>query len=346
MTDQTTQAPTHGSAQRSTFNIHALKLKPFNPAFWLANPHIQTILPRFVPIEEPAYQRELLPDSTGETLVAYDFVYANGAPNLDKPLATMFHGLEGSSDSAYAKAFVLGAQRHGWDAVIVHFRGCGGVENTAYKDYHAGDTHEAQFVLTQLKQRYAHVFAAGVSLGGNMLARYMGETGDAALCDAAVVISAPVDLFSAAVKMHRGVAKRVYTPYLLKPLVAKALKKTTDPMTRNKLQKLHFIDGFDDIYTAPRNGFADAADYYRQSSALPVLQDISKPSLLIQAKDDPFVGIRATVDDISDAVRLLYSKHGGHVGFIDWQDGKFSLDWLPNTVMQFFMAVYAAQINH
>ena len=329
----------------SFFNIHALKLKPFTPAFWLANPHVQTILPRFVPIKLPAYQRELLPDSTGETLVAYDFVYPNGAPNPDKPLAMMFHGLEGGSDSPYAKAFVLGAQRHGWDAVIVHFRGCGGVENTAYRDYHAGDTREAQFVFAQLKQRYAQVFAAGVSLGGNMLARYMGETGDDALCDAAVVISAPVDLTSAAVKMHHGVAKQVYTPYLLKPLVAKALNKTTDPATRHKLKHLRFIDGFDDIYTAPRNGFADAADYYRQSSALPVLKNITQPMLLIQAKDDPFVGIRATTNEVSNAVRLLYSKHGGHVGFIDWQQGAFDLTWLPNTTMQFFQAVHQAKLD-
>lgn len=330
----------HSTQIQPNLDPHTLKLKPFNPVFWLANPHIQTILPRFIPLAKPAYHRELLSDSTSQTLVAYDFIYANGTPNPEKPLAVMFHGLEGDSDSPYAKAFALGVQRQGWDAVIVHFRGCGGVKNTAEPDYHAGDTREAQFVLEQLKKRYATVFAAGVSLGGNMLARYMGEKRDSALCDAAVVISAPVDLASAAVEMHSGVARRVYTPYLLKPLVAKALQKTSDPDIQRKLKQLRFIDGFDDLYTAPRHGFADAADYYHQSSALPVLQAITKPTLLIQAIDDPFVGIRATADDVSDAVRLLYSKHGGHVGFIDWQDGNFNLDWLPHTAMQFFKAVY------
>ena len=142
-----------------------------------------------------------------------------------------------------------------------------------------------------------------------MLARYMGEQGDAAACEAAVVISAPVDLTTSAKAMHRFVAKRVYTPYLLNPLLQKAFKKVDEPALVDALKNIKMIDEFDELYTAPRHGFGTGANYYIQASALPVLKNITKPTLIITAKDDPFLGILATQADVSPCVRLLYSQH-------------------------------------
>ncbi|MFW2178288.1 MULTISPECIES: YheT family hydrolase [unclassified Moraxella] len=325
--------------------LHQLPLKPFRTPFFLSNPHVQTILPKFIKLTKPNYQRHLHADRTGTTQVAYDFVFANadGSPNTDKPLAMMFHGLEGSSDSHYAVAFASHAKNLGLDAVIVHYRGCGGVTNTAELDYNAGDTAEAQHVFTWLKQHYGyqHILASGVSLGGNMLARYMGEQGDNALCDGAVVISAPVDLTTSAKAMHRFVAKRVYTPYLLNPLLAKAFAKIEDPELVNALKNIKTIDQFDELYTAPRHGYGTGADYYVKASALPVLKNITKPTLIITAKDDPFLGIIASQADVSPSVRLLYSEHGGHVGFVSLQrrqawGEKLHVNWLPQTTFKFF----------
>lgn len=323
-------------------NIHQLPLTPFRTPFFLANPHVQTILPKFIKLPKPNYQRHLHSDRTGTTQVAYDFVFANtdNQPNLDKPLAVMFHGLEGSSDSHYAIAFAHQAHRLGYDAVIVHFRGCGGVDNTSELDYNAGDTAEAVHMFNLLKTQYGYsrIVASGVSLGANMLARYMGEQGDAAACEAAVVISAPVDLTTSAKAMHRFVAKRVYTPYLLNPLLQKALKKVDEPALVDALKNIKMIDEFDELYTAPRHGFGTGANYYIQASALPVLKNITKPTLIITAKDDPFLGILATQADVSPCVRLLYSQHGGHVGFVQLQNKKLNVNWLPSTSFKFFQA--------
>lgn len=319
-----------------TKTLHQLPLTPFRTPFFLSNPHVQTIIPKFVKQSSPDYQRELYPDSTGMTQVGYDFVYAGKTPSYDKPLAVMFHGLEGSSESHYAIAFANYAKAHGWDAVIVHYRGCGGVPNTAFPDYNAGDTVEAHHVFTILKQRYTTILATGVSLGGNMLARYMGEKRDSALCDGAVVVSAPVDLHTSALAMHRFVARRVYTPYLLKPLLIKAFAKIEDPDLIHALKNIKTIDQFDELYTGPRHGYGTAIGYYEQASALPVLDKISKPTLLITAKDDPFLGTLATPKDCSSAVRLLYSQHGGHVGFVQLRNRQLNLDWLPTTTFKFF----------
>lgn len=318
--------------------LHQLPLTPFRTPFFLANPHIQTILPKFIRLPKPNYQRELHPDRTNTTQVAYDFVFASDKPNPEQPLAVMFHGLEGSSNSHYAIAFAHHAKSHGMDAVIVHFRGCGGVENTAELDYNAGDTDEVAHIFDWLKQHYGYqkILASGVSLGGNLLARYMGEQGDNADCECAVVISAPVDLTTSAKAMHRFVAKRVYTPYLLKPLLAKAFGKIDDPELLNALKNIQTIDQFDDLYTAPRHGYGTGENYYRSASALPVLKDISKPTLIITAKDDPFLGMIATSADVSPNVRLLYSEHGGHVGFVRLKGKKLDIDWLPETTFGFF----------
>ena len=98
------------------------------------------------------------------------------------------------------------------------------------------------------------------------------------------------------------------------------------------------IDEFDELYTAPRHGFGTGANYYIQASALPVLKNITKPTLIITAKDDPFLGILATQADVSPCVRLLYSQHGGHVGFVQLQNKKLNVNWLPNTSFKFFQA--------
>lgn len=326
-------------------NLQQLSLPPFHTPFIFANPHVQTILPKFIKQPQPNYQRQFFPDSTGKTKVAYDFIYVNHKPNLTKPLAVMFHGLEGSSDSHYAKAFANYAQQYGWDAVIVHYRGCGGVKNTADVDYNAGDVAEIQHMLSNLTQIYPTTLAVGVSLGGNMLAKYMAEAGESPLCQGAVIISAPVDLATSAQAMHKPIARRIYTPYLLKPLLKKAIDKIDDKEILVLLKQSKTLDVFDDLYTAPRHGYGTAENYYRQASALPMLKQIRKPTLMISAKDDPFLGTVATVNDISSAVRLLYSEHGGHVGFMRQQGKKLDLTWLPETSFRFFEWVLSQQQN-
>ena len=325
-------------------------ITPFVPPWLLKNTHLQTILPKFLPQKTPNYDRKLVKDSQGDTYVAYDFVHAC---HSDKTrLVVMFCGLEGSSQSHYAKAFANYANKLGVDAVIVHYRGCGGVENCSPYDYHAGDTAEIHHVLTQLNKTYPVLMAVGVSLGGNMLAKYLGDYGDKALCQKAVVVSAPLDLPSSSKALHRFVARQIYVRYLLSSLKQKAYQKTDD----KRFYQMTTLDEFDHCYTAPRNGFVSGSDYYEQSSALPTLKNITRPTLIIASCDDPFLGNFAATCDVADCVQLLYSKHGGHVGFLGQHQGGLKailtngilkkgvlkpqnlwhLDWLPKTEFAFF----------
>ncbi|WP_296404462.1 alpha/beta fold hydrolase [Psychrobacter sp.] len=320
--------------------------QPFNPPFWLTNPHIQTILPKFFAPKTPNYRREIYRDSLSESDVAYDFYDAKPLTDesnqpQDTPLVVLFHGMEGSSDSHYARALAHHIHAQGWHFVVAHFRSCGGIPASGRTFYNAGDTAEVHHMLQTLSQKYAHIYAVGVSLGGNALAKYMGKYGDEALCHAAVAISAPVDMSSAAMNMQRFLGQKIYTPYLLNPIIRKALANEISKDEIKAIKSVAKISDFDHIFTAPRHGYRSNNDYYRRSSALPYLIDVTKPLLLISAMDDPFIGFTATDNDVSDFVTLINTDHGGHIGYLRYlaDQRSFDINWIPETSSAYFKFV-------
>ncbi len=348
MTSNITNTSLNNTASNMPKNFHPA---PFNPPFWMANPHIQCIVSKLVAKKAPTYRRELVMDSFNESEVAYDFYDSkkHDSKKQDKdedgkyrtPIVVLFHGLEGGSDSHYASTLAHQIHAHNWHFVVPHYRSCGGVPVKGEVFYNAGDTAEIHHVLGKLSQDYATVYAVGVSIGGNMLAKYMGEYADNAICQRAVVVSAPVDLSSGAIAMLTPVSKRLYTPYLLNPLLKKALETNLPKEELEAIKTSKTLYDFDAIFTAPRHGYRSANDYYRSASALPFLKDISKPTLIVTAKDDPFLGLTATANDVSDSVILLDTKHGGHIGFMQWVakakgKDKFNLTWLSDTAIAFF----------
>ncbi|WP_227428937.1 YheT family hydrolase [Psychrobacter sp. I-STPA6b] len=313
----------------------------FKPPFWMTNPHLQTILPKFIMPEAPPYRRELVLDSLDESEIAYDFYDTNEpAPKegerYQTPLIVLFHGLEGSSKSHYARTLAHYVHAQGWHFVVVHFRSCGGVPIKGKIFYDAGDSAEVHHSLAFLQKRYANIYAVGTSLGGNVLAKYMGEYGNDALCHSSAIVSAPLDLASSSIAMDRLFGRKVYTPYLLNPIVAKALENQLSHEELIGIKASRRLSDFDQVFTAPRHGYRSKNDYYRKASAMPVLHGIKKPTLIITAQDDPFLGIVPHSGDVSDDVMLCEPKHGGHIGFISWRNKQFDTDWYPQTVMQFF----------
>lgn len=300
--------------------------KPFHSPFWLRGGHLQTVYAKALQAPSPPYRRELIADSYGSDQVAYDFV---DAANADAPVVVLFHGLEGSSESHYAVALMNAVQARGWHGVVAHFRSCGGV--ASQRLYHSGDTREIEHVLQVLQLRYDTVYAMGVSLGGNALAKYLGERGKQAIPRAAAVVSAPIDMHAAGVALGQGVARMIYTPYFMHTLMKK--------VPQNEGIRCRTLRDFDDAYTAPIHGFRDAADYYTQSQCKPFLRDIVRPTLLLNAKNDPFLPAQylPTASEVSGSVYLLQPEDGGHVGFVSGA-GRGNLNWLPETVLAFFDA--------
>ena len=338
---QSNQQPNEKSAQQNGFVP-----TPFNPPFWLTNPHLQTILPKFFAPKPPTYRREIIRDSLDESDVAYDFYDAHPIDNKSgqkeqTPLVVLFHGMEGSSDSHYARVLAHHIHAQGWHFVVAHFRSCGGIPASGRVFYNAGDTAEVHHMLQTLTQHYEHIYAVGVSLGGNALAKYMGEYAKDVCCEAAVSISSPVDMSSAAMNMQRFLGQKIYTPYLLNPIIQKALKNEISDEEIEAIKAVDRISDFDHIFTAPRHGYRSNNDYYRSASALPYLIDVAKPLLLISAMDDPFIGFTATQNDVSECVTLVDTDHGGHIGYLRYspEQKKFDINWIPETVADYFKFV-------
>lgn len=308
---------------------------PFHAPKGLKNPHIQTIIPKIITMPKPPYRREIHPDSSGMAQVAYDFI--DGQKNA--PLLVLFHGLEGSSQSHYAVALAHQAAQLGWHFVVPHYRGCGGIPNQAPFFYHSGDSAEISFVLNNLSKKYPHIFTVGISLGGNMLAKYLGESANQALCDKAAIISAPLDLSASAQSLKRRTARRIYIPYFLRTLIPKALSQCQDKALCQQIRHCKTLHEFDNLFTAPRHGFSSADDYYHRASAMPLLKNIAKPTLILCAQDDPFLrNALPNPQQLSDSTHLHITETGGHVGFVSRTKGKMHLHWLPEQIVRYFQA--------
>jgi predicted alpha/beta-fold hydrolase len=307
---------------------------------WLPNGHLQTIYPALF-IRKPMVQfRRERWTSPDDDFIDLDFI--DGAPGM--PFVVLFHGLEGSSDSHYARALMALLQSKNWSGVVVHFRGCSGELNLAPRFYHSGDAKEIGWIVQRLQSEYiarnpkGKFFACGVSLGGNALLRWLGESQQqAGIVDAACAISAPLDLAAGGVSLSSGI-NLIYTRMFLQSLKPKCLKKLTQfPGLFDKeamLQAKNLYD-FDNVVTAPLHGYRDTNDYWDRASAKHVLEDIRVPTLVLNAQNDPFLPARHLPSKASAQVRLEYPQYGGHVGFaIGSPPGK--IDWLPARIVQFF----------
>jgi uncharacterized protein len=305
---------------------------------WLPGGHAQTIYPLLIKAARPAYRRERwrTPDD--------DFIDLDRIDGeKDAPLVVLFHGLEGSSASHYAVALMSALGDRGWNGVVVHFRGCSGEPNRLPRAYHSGDSEEVDWVLRRLRQEFParRVFAAGVSLGGNAILKWLGEreSGAADVVEAAAAISAPLDLTVCGHHLAAGF-NRIYTRHFLTTLkqgAAGKLARFPGLFDGARMQRARSLHEFDDVVTAPLHGFLGADDYWRRASAKPLLRGIRVPTLLLNARNDPFLPAAALplANELSDSVLAEFPREGGHVGFVTGSlPGR--LDWLPWRLLHFF----------
>ncbi|WP_054177839.1 hydrolase [Trabulsiella odontotermitis] len=307
-----------------------------------SNRHLQTMLPRLIRRKlqfTPHWQRLELPDGDFVDLAWSE----DPAQARHKPRLVVFHGLEGSLHSPYAHGLINAAKQRGWLGVVMHFRGCSGEPNRNERIYHSGETEDGTWFLHWLRREFGDVptAAVGYSLGGNMLGCLLAKEGDAVPLEAAVIVSAPFMLEACSYHMNKGFS-RVYQRYLLNLLKANAARKLkaypgTLPVDLRQLKAVRRIREFDDLITAKIHGFADALDYYRQCSAMPVLSHVTKPTLIIHSKDDPFMDHHSIPPKTHLPVNVEYqlTEHGGHVGFVGgtWRKPEMWLetripDWL------------------
>lgn len=291
----------------------------YRAPFWLPGGHAQTIVPALVRrLPLLRYSRFRLPTPDGDVIL------------LDQTLASerrgetaviLSHGLEGHSRRTYMRGLSLACLAEGWDCYARNFRACGGEMNLTSGMYHSGQTDDLHTVVTYCRELgYPRLFLAGFSMGGNQTLKYLGEDAERAAVDGAVVFSVPCHLPGSARCLDKP-GNAVYMRYFLRTLRQKVrLKHAGYP----ELYPLRGLDGirtfseFDNTYTAPVHGFASADDYWEKASCLPHLERIRVPTLLVNARNDPFLSPRCFPESVaraSDFLTLETPSEGGHVGF-------------------------------
>jgi predicted alpha/beta-fold hydrolase len=305
-----------------------MKGNHFKPAWWLPNPHLQTMWPvllrRKIRDLEVERERVELPDGD---FIDLDWVGRGGSG----PVVLILHGFEGSINSHYARGMLLKVMQNGWRGVFMHFRGCSGEPNRLPRSYHSGETSDVDYIVKWLRGREMNtsVAAIGYSLGGNVLLKWLGETGAQNPLKAAIAISVPFELHKAAQRIQKGFS-RCYQWYFLKCLRERLTFKSqfvpAAPLNANELEAVRTIMDFDHRYTAPLHGFSDADEYYSISSSRQYLRSIQVPTLILHAKDDPFMSEDVIPEghELSSQVKLEVTESGGHVGFVT---GKYP--WRP-----------------
>jgi len=318
--------------------------KKFKPALGLKNRHLQTIyssLFRKLPLVE--FEIENFPTSDGDVLECY--WHKTNTHKTNTPIVILFHGLAGSFESPYIQGVMRELSKAGFSSVLMHFRGCSGNDNLLARSYHSGETGDANEFITHVKKQNPHskIFAVGYSLGANMLLKLLGEKSNKEYLSAAVCVSPPMQLDVCADAINSGFSL-YYQHRLVKDLnIALDKKYDKHDMTnlldfkRSGVKNIKTFWEFDETYTAPIHGFDSAQDYYTKCSSKQFLKSIQTPTLLIHAKDDPFMNedVLPTPEELSPSINFELSQNGGHVGFIGGTLFKPEY-WLEKRISQYF----------
>jgi predicted alpha/beta-fold hydrolase len=327
--------------------VPALDGREYRPPWWYRGRHLQTVWGSFFRrLAPPPLRRERVQTEDGD-FVDLDWIAASPPPGA--PFILILHGLEGSSRSHYALGLLREVAERGWAGAVLHFRTCGGEINCSPRLYHSGDTADLQWVAGRLiAQEPDRPFGlVGVSLGGNVMLRWLGERGEALAAEvkAAVAISVPFDLAAAAAVLDRGLRRWLYTEHFLGTMRAKVKAKADmyrDLIDLPAIARARTFREWDRFVTAPLYGFADERDYWERCSSGPVLSAIRRPCLLINAVNDPFVPAASLPIEAVRGSRWLetaFVPQGGHAGFLE---GRGERSWAERRAVDFLAAHVAA----
>ena len=309
----------------------------FRPPAFLSNGHLQTILPVLLP------RRFALPFTrTRLELRDGDFLDLDWSCPGSGRLAILSHGLEGNSSQKYIRGMAQTLHAAQWDVLAWNFRGCSSEPNRLLRAYHSGDTADLAAVISHAWADYSRMALIGFSLGGNVTLKYLGEAPPHPSVVAAAAVSVPLDLASSARALDQRPGNRIYLRRFIVPLIAKIeAKAQTFPgkLNTDGLRAIRSFQEFDERYTAPLHGFRDADDYWTRASARQFLPRITVPTLILNARNDPFLTADSMPFAEAEANPSLFleaPKSGGHVGFLDFRNGV--QPWSERRVAQFITA--------
>lgn len=312
----------------------------YKPSFQFKNGFVATVYSGLVrKIKGLEQQRERI-NTRDNDFLDLDWSYAESKSDA---VIILLHGLEGHAQRPYITGAAKLFNQNGVDAVCVNFRGCSGEDNRFYHSYHSGATNDLDDVVQYCIQKgYSKIYIKGISLGGNITLKYLGEHREIpSEIKAAIAISVPVHLASASKELHKFKNKAFairFKNHLVNKLKIK-INQFPDNISVTEINSIKTLRDFDEVYTSKAHGFKDALDYYDKCSSLQFLQNIKIPTLIINALNDSFLSAECfPVKEAkqNDNLHLEMPKFGGHVGFIQknniYYNEKRALEFVKATV--------------
>lgn len=317
----------------------------FKAAWWLANPHFQTVWPAL-------FRRQTRLPTKRERITTpdNDFLDIDWCGPESGPLVILLHGLSGSTQSSYVVGIQRALLESGFRSAALNFRGCSGEMNQSSRCYHSGETTDLNFLFQLLRAREPKtpIGIVGYSLGGNALLKWLGEQGTKAQLFAAVAVSAPLLLNICADRMDKGFS-RLYRNRLISELKDYIHQKRLHLRRHDCHIEAEILDNlgdlktirsfwqYDDQVVAQLYGFKGVHDYYHQSSSRQFIKDITVNTLIVHAVDDPFMtpGVIPEENELSGSVLLEITQNGGHVGFISGNIPGKHYYWLEKRIPEF-----------
>ena len=299
----------------------------------LFNAHLETIFPAMLRhVNSVSYQRERI-QTADDDFLDLDWLHQDS-----KKLVIISHGLEGNSSRAYMKGMAFACSLNKFDVLTWNFRGCSEEMNRQLRFYHSGATEDLDRIIQHaIQKKYTEINLVGFSLGGNLTLKYLGERKTSPLVKKAVVFSVPIDLHASCLRISKP-ANWVYANRFLKSLKGKVIQKSLmmPGLDTRDIEKIHSLIEFDDRYTAPLHGFHHALDYYEKCSSIHFLDSITIPTLLISAKNDPFLSEECyPANQLKNHGFMKFEspRYGGHVGFA--QFNRNGLYWSEERALSF-----------
>ncbi|AGA80099.1 putative hydrolase of the alpha/beta-hydrolase fold protein [Echinicola vietnamensis DSM 17526] len=300
----------------------------------LFNGHLQTIFPAlFRKHLSLPFDRERITTPDG------DFLDLDWLRQDSKKLVIICHGLEGDSRRPYMRGMAKHFFQNKYDVLTWNFRGCSGELNIRPFFYHSGATYDLETVVNHAAEKYAQVYLIGFSLGGNLTLKYLGEPlPKSSKIKKAVAISVPLHLKSSCTKISSK-ENLIYSNRFLKTLKVKVQQKALmfpDDLSTDGLQKVKTLKEFDDKFTGPMHGYRDADHYYDQCSSLYYLDGITIPTLILNAKNDPFLSEECFPVEKAHSLEKVFMEFpeiGGHVGFTPRK--RKEIYWSENRAFEF-----------
>jgi predicted alpha/beta-fold hydrolase len=292
----------------------------YKAPFLFRNGFVSTIYSGLVRRIQLVQERERLTLSDSD-FIDLDWSYAKEKSNK---VIVLLHGLEGNAQRPYMTGPAKLFTEKGVDAVCVNFRGCSGEPNLKYKSYHSGATGDLVEIIDHLvkNKQYDEVYFHGISLGANMILKYLGERDNVPTqVKGVVAVSVPCDLNGSCNELH-SFKNKAYHDRFKKHLVDRLKIKQTqfpDNLSVNEVRSIKVLRDFDDVYTSQAHGYLNANDYYKQCSSLQFLSNIKVPTLIINALNDSFLSPECYPIKEAKENNNLYLEmpnRGGHVGFV------------------------------